>query len=134
MTHLRTILCAAAALSVTAASCGSSSDDAGGDAQAVLTELESLRPGERLIKSSRVPRFSGPYVFRRDYVFRFRQAEAGRVTVALESRRGSRKPPYQLLVDAKARSGTARVAVRGTLHVHVIRATGPYVLRFTPAR
>jgi hypothetical protein len=135
MTRPRAILCVVAAVcSVTAAGCGSSSEDTDGDAQAVLEELESLKPGERLIKSSRAPRFSGPYAFRREYVFHFRQAEAGRVTVALESQRGSRKRPYQLLVDADARSGTARVAVRGTLHVHVIRAAGPYVLRFTPAR
>lgn len=119
---------------VAAIGCGSSADETAtpaGDADAILRDIKALKPGERLVKSSRVPRFSGPYTFRRGYVFRWQQADGGRLTVALESRRGSRQQPYQLF-DGTGRSGARRVTVQGRLHVHVLKASGPYVLRFTP--
>ena len=132
---IRRALAAGLAVAVLPAlGCGSSADDAdapAGDAGAIIQELKGLKPGERLVKSSRVPRFSGPYAFKRGYVFRWQQTDGGRLTVALESRRGSRQQPYQLF-NGTGRSGARRVTVRGRLHVHVLEASGAYVLRFTP--
>jgi hypothetical protein len=130
------LLVAAAA----AGGCGSSSDDGSGEAAKVVRQLESLQRGEFLIQGMTAPRILGPYVFKPGgYVFRFEQQGAGeseekRLIVALESTPGSRAEPYQLLVDSGRGSGTKGVSLSGKLYVHVVRAPGDYVLRFTPER
>lgn len=131
------LLLAAAA----AGACGSSSDDDGsGEAGKVVRQLESLQRGEFLIQGMTAPRVLGPYVFKPGgYVFRFeqqgaRESEEERLIVALESTPGSRAEPYELLVDSGRGSGTKGVSLSGKLYVHVVRAPGDYVLRFTPKR
>jgi hypothetical protein len=120
--------------------CGSSSDDGSGEAAKVVRELQSLEKGEILIQGMSAPRILGPYVFKPGgYVFSFEQPGAGeseqkRLIVALESRPRSRSHPYQLLVDSGRGSGTKGVSMSGKLYVHIVRATGDYVLRFTPKR
>jgi hypothetical protein len=118
------------------AGCGGSgsSDAASSDAQEVVKELRSLRAGEIVIKGSS-PRAYGPYTLEPGgYVFRFEQQAEGpaKIMVALESKRGSRAEPYELLVDSEAPSGTRRVGLTGKLYVHVVRAEAGYELRFTP--
>ena len=118
------------------AGCGSSAETAGdssGDAGSIVQDLKALKPGEHLIKSTRVPRFSGPYTLGTRYVIRWEQESAGPLAVALESRRGSDRPPYQLF-EATGRSGTGHVTVSGRLHVHILRASGAYEVRLTPTR
>ena len=119
--------------------CGSSSDDDGsGDAAKVVQQLESLQRGEFLIQGMTAPRVLGPYVFKPGgYVFRFeqqgaRESEEERLIVALESTPGSRAEPYELLVDSGRGAGTKGVSLSGKLYVHVVHASGDYVLRFTP--
>ena len=128
---------AAAAILALGAGCGGSgSDEAESpDAQKVVQELESMREGEIVIKGSS-PRAYGPYTLEPGgYVFRFEQESEGpaRILVALESKRGSRTKPYELLVDSEAPSGRRRVGLSGKLYVHVMRADAEYELRFTPA-
>jgi hypothetical protein len=127
---------AAAVIAAVAGGCGGSEpdDSADADAQEVVKELESLREGEIVIKGSST-RAYGPYTLEPGgYVFRFEQQADGpaRILVALESKRGSRAEPYELLVDSQAPSGTRRVALSGKLYVHVVRAEAEYELRFTP--
>lgn len=123
-----------------AGGCGSSSDDGSGEAAEVVEQLKSLKPGEILIQGMTAPRVAGPYDFKPGgYVLRFEQpgardGEQERLTVALESKPRSRAEPYQLLVDSSRRSGTEKVSLSGKLYVHVVRAPGDYVLRFTPNR
>ena len=130
-----------AALLVAAAvagGCGSSSDDVSGEAEKVVSQLDSLQEGEILIRGMSAPRILGPYVFKPGgYVVNFEQPGAGeseqkRLIVALESTPRSRSHPYQLLVDSGRGSGTKGVSMSGKLYVHIVRATGDYVLRFTP--
>lgn len=128
------LLLAAAA----AAGCGSGSDDGSGEVATVLGQLKSLRKGEIVIQGITSPRVIGPYVFKPGgYALRFEQPGApksnrGRLVVALESKPRTRAQPYQLLVNSDRRSGTKGVSVSGKLYVHVVRAPGDYVLRFTP--
>jgi hypothetical protein len=120
-----------------AAACGSdskSSGDAARELDEIVALLESVKKGEIVIKGLRSPSFEGPYTFKRGgYVFRFERTEGGdgQLVVSLESRRGSRREPYQALVDTSDRSGRMDVAVRGRLYVHIV-SDGPYLLRFTP--
>lgn len=122
--------------------CGSSSDDdnAGGEAAKVIEQLKSLRRGEILIQGLTAPRIAGPYNFKPGgYVLHFeqpsaREGEQKPLTVALESTPRSRANPYELLVDSRRGSGTKAVTLSGKLYVHVVRAPGEYVLRFTPKR
>ncbi|MBA3365271.1 MAG: hypothetical protein H0U03_05730 [Actinobacteria bacterium] len=99
-----------------------------------------MHRGEILIQGLTAPRTVGPYVFKPGgYVFRFeqpgaRESDQKRLVVALESTPRSRAQPYQLLVDSGRGSGTKGVSVSGKLYVHVVRAPGDYVLRFTPKR
>jgi hypothetical protein len=127
---------AAAVILAFGAGCGGSgsSDAESPDAQEVVAELESLQEGEIVIKGSS-PRAYGPYTLKPGgYVFRFEQQAEGpaRILVALESKRGSRAEPYELLVDSEAPSGMHRVGLSGKLYVHVVRADAEYELRFTP--
>jgi hypothetical protein len=128
------LLVAAAA----AGGCGSSSDDGSGEAEKVVQQLGSLQRGEILIQGMTAPRVVGPYVFKPGgYVLHFEQPGAGeseeeRLIVALESTPGSRAQPYQLLVDSGSGSGRKEVSMSGKLYVHVVRAPGDYLLRFTP--
>jgi hypothetical protein len=123
-----------------AGGCGSSSDDGSGEVTKVIGQLKSLRKGEILIQGMTSPRVIGPYAFKPGgYVLRFEQpgapeSERERLVVALESKPRTRAQPYQLLVDSDRGSGTKGVSVSGKLYVHVVRAPGDYVLRFTPRR
>ena len=121
-----------------AGGCGSSSDDVSREAEKVVQQLDSLQRGEILIQGMTAPRVVGPYVFKPGgYVLRFeqpgaRESEEKGLIVALESKPGSRAQPYQLLVDSGRESGTKEVSVSGKLYVHILRAPGDYLLRFTP--
>jgi hypothetical protein len=118
-----------------ASGCGSQSGDSSGDARKVVKQLKSLRKGEILIQGTSAPRVLGPYEFKAGgYVFSFQHGEADgeRLTVALESQPQSRARPYQLLVDSDRGSGTSSVSLTGKLYVHVVDASGEYLLRFRP--
>jgi hypothetical protein len=105
---------------------------------ALLQQLRSVKKGEVLIIGKKPIRFGGPYSFRRGgYVFRYTQNagdKGGRphLRVSLESRRGSRQKPYQLVVDTNRRRGRAPVRISGRLFVHVVTSSPSYLLRFTP--
>jgi hypothetical protein len=124
-----------------AGGCGSNNQGAGdatGDIQAIVGQVRHAKPGEILIIGRRPVRFSGPYMFvHGGYVLRFRQAASRgepRLRISLESRRASRRMPYQSLVDTKRPQGRAVVTVGGRLFVHVVTNSSSYVLRFTPKR
>jgi hypothetical protein len=122
-------------LAAAAAGCGSQSGDSKREAEQVVKQLTSLQKGEILIQGTSAPRVIGPYDFRAGgYVFSFehRKADGERLTVALESKRNSRAQPYQLLVDSDRSAGTSSVSLSGKLFVHVVNASGEYVLRFRP--
>jgi hypothetical protein len=115
--------------------CGSQSDSGEGEADQVVKQLTSLQRGEILIQGTSAPRVIGPYDLKAGgYVFSFehREAEGERLTVALESKPKSRARPYQLLVDSDRSAGTSAVSLSGKLYVHVVNASGEYVLRFRP--
>ena len=138
MSARRRAFVAVSVLAVLTAGCGGSAsgDAESPEAQEVVKELGALRPGEIVIKGSS-PRAYGPYTLEPGgYVFRFEQQADGpaRILVALESKRGSRAEPYELLVDSDAGSGRRRVALSGKLYVHVLSAAAEYELRFTPRR
>jgi hypothetical protein len=126
----------AALVMLLAAGCGGGAESESDEAQRVLGEIQSLQAGEILIRGIATPRTTGPYTFKPGgYVLRFEQTGDGdRIVVALESRPNSQRDPYQRLVDAAARSGSAQVGVSGKLYVHVLSAAGDYTLRFTPKR
>lgn len=118
-----------------AGGCGGSSDDPGAEAQDVLQNLKSLKPGEIMIQGQRREKFSGPYALRPGgYVMGFeRVGERGNLTVLLESTRGSKQPPYQLLLaDSGQKTGRREVTLSGKVYVHVKSTADGYVLRFTP--
>ena len=115
--------------------CGGSNEDAGAEADEIVKNLKALKPGEILIQGQRRERFSGPYTLQRGgYVLQFRrEGEKGDLTVALESQRGSKQPPYQLLLaDSDQRAGRREVTLSGKLYVHVMSTAEGYTLRFTP--
>jgi hypothetical protein len=125
-----------------AAGCGAKSGGSqhgdGLDTTALLKQLRNVKKGEILIIGQKPVRFSGPYSFRGGrYVFRFTQrgGEASvrpHLRVSLESRRGSRQKPYQLVVDTDRVRGQAPVRISGRLFVHVVTSSPSYLLRFTP--
>lgn len=132
--------CAAvvAAVLVFAPGCGGAgNDDASGEAEEIVEQLQSLKKGEILIQGMS-PRVYGPYALGSGgYVLHFEQAASGdpaRLVVALESKPDSRAAPYQQLVDSKDQAGTRRVTMSGKLYVHVVAAEGRYELRLTPNR
>jgi len=115
--------------------CGGSNEDAGAEADEIVKNLKALKPGEILIQGQRREKFSGPYTLRRGgYVLHFqREGERGNLTVALESQRGSKQPPYQvLLADSEQRAGSREVTLSGKLYVHITSTADGYVLRLTP--
>ena len=115
--------------------CGGSNEDAGAEADEIVKNLKALKPGEILIQGQRRERFSGPYTLRRGgYVLQFRrEGESGNLTVALESQRGSKRAPYQLLLaDSDQKAGRREVTLSGKLYVHVTSTADGYMLRFTP--
>jgi hypothetical protein len=114
------------------AACGSDEDEGAAEAQKVVEDIQSLREGEILIKGSK-PRIYGPYDFERaGYDLRFEHGSGARLVVTLESERETERPPFQLVVDTTARTGTGQVTVHGKLYVHVRASRGAYTLRFTP--
>ena len=121
-----------------AAKSGGSQQPEGLDTTALLKQLQNVKKGEVLIIGQKPVRFSGPYSFRsRRYLFRFKQraSEAGNqphLRVSLESHRGSRQKPYELVVDTSRLAGRASVTISGRLFVHVLTSSPSYVLRFTP--
>jgi hypothetical protein len=127
---------ALAVLCAFAAGCGGSNHDASLEANEVIRNLKSLKPGEILIQGERREKFSGPYTFKAgDYLFRFRRlGDSGRLTVSLESRRGSKQKPYELLVDTDRQAGRRNVTVKGKRYVYILSTADGYVLRFTPHR
>jgi hypothetical protein len=129
---------AAVALSgVLVAGCGGSgSEEPSGEVQQLGEEIKSLTAGEILIKGLRSPKFSGPYRFQPGgYVLRYSQ-EGGSpgLSVSLESQRGSKREPYQLVIDTDRAAGRTAVDARGRLYVHVVSSADSYELRFTPKR
>ena len=118
------------------AGCGGSKDDASSEANEVIRNLKSLKPGEFLIQGQRREKFSGPYTFKPGgYLFRFRRlGDSGRLTVSLETRRGSKRAGYKLLVDTERAMGTRSVPVKGKRYVHIVSSADGYLLRFTPKR
>lgn len=133
----RSSLFAIALLCALAAGCGGSSDDeASSEANEVIRNFKSLKPGEILIQGERREKFSGPYTFKTGgYLLRFRRlGDSGRLTVSLESRRGSQQEPYQLLVDGDRQQGRRTVTVEGKRYVHILSSADGYVLRFTPTQ
>jgi hypothetical protein len=126
-----------AVLAVVASGCGGSEGNEDAEAEAVISRLKSLKPGEILIQGQRKEKFSGPYTLRKGgYVLRFqRMGDEGRVTVSLESKRGSRQQPYELVLDDFDRQAAQRsVTVTGKVYVHVQSSADGYLLRFTPKR
>jgi len=119
-----------------AAGCGGSKDGASLEANEVIRNLKSLKPGEILIQGERREKFSGPYTFKPGgYLFRFRRlGDSGRLTVSLETRRGSKRAGYKLLVDTERAMGTRSVPVKGKRYVHIVSSADGYLLRFTPKR
>jgi hypothetical protein len=116
-----------------AGGCGSDSEDSSDEAQKIVQQLKSLRRGEIFIQGMS-PRVVGPYDFKPGgYIFTFDQAaRSGGLTVALESKPRSRAQPYQLLVKSARASGTRPISLSGRLYVHIVDASGTYVLRFRP--
>ena len=115
--------------------CGGSNEDTGAEADEIVKNLKALKPGEILIQGQRREKFSGPYTLKRGgYVLRFqREGEDGNLTVALESQRGSKQPPYQLVLDdSHQRTGSREVKLSGKLFVHITSTADGYQLRFTP--
>lgn len=115
--------------------CGGSNEDAGAEANEIVKNIKALKPGEILIQGQRREKFSGPYILRGGgYVLRFqREGEDGNLTVALESQRGSKQPPYQLLLDdSDQKAGRREVTLSGKLYVHITSTADGYVLRLTP--
>ena len=115
------------------------SEKAGGlDTTALLKQVQNVRKGEVLIIGQKQVRFSGPHLFHGGrYVFRFTQRarEDGHqphLRVSLESRRGSRQKPYEVVVNTRRAAGRAVVSINGRLFVHVVTSSASYVLRFTP--
>jgi hypothetical protein len=125
-----------ALLCALAAGCGGSNDDVSSEANEVIRNLKSLKPGEILIQGQRREKFSGPYTFMPGgYVFRFRRlGDSGRLTVSLESQRGSKGQGYKLLLDTDRAAGRRSVPVTGKRYVHILSSADGYVLRFTPKR
>ena len=126
-----------ALVSVGAIGCGSEKDDGSAEAREVIQEIESLRPGEILIKGSSAPRVYGPYDFRNGgYRVRFehgRPEETPRRLVVAVSQKpdGTAKQPT---IDSTSARGTATVTTHGRVYVAVREATAPYVIRFIPRR
>jgi hypothetical protein len=117
--------------------CGGSKEDSGAEVDEIVKNLKSLKPGQILIQGKRKEKFSGPYTLRRGgYVLQFeRVGESGSLTVALESQRGSKQPPYKiLLADSSQTAGRRDVTLSGRFYVHVVSTADGYVLRFTPKR
>jgi hypothetical protein len=114
--------------------CGGSNEDAGPEVDEIVKNLKALKPGEILIQGQRREKFSGPYTLRRGgYTLQFQREGDGKLTVALESQRGSKQPPYQLLLnDSHQRTGSRKVTLSGKLYVHITSTADGYVLRFTP--
>lgn len=115
--------------------CGGSNGGAGAEADQIVKNLQALKPGEIMIQGQRREKFSGPYTFRRGgYILSFeRVGENGNLTVSLESQRGSKQRPYQLLLaDSGQQAGRREVTLSGKLYVHVTSTAEGYVLRFTP--
>ena len=125
-----------ALLCALAAGCGGSKDDARSEANEVIRNLKSLKPGEILIQGQRREKFSGPYTFKPGgYLLHFRRlGDSGRLTVSLEKRRGSKQGGYELLVETERAMGTRSVPVKGKRYVHIISSADGYLLRFTPKR
>ena len=117
-----------------AGGCGGSNEDAGAEADQILKDLKALKPGEILIQGQRREKFSGPYILRRGgYVLQFEREGDGKLTVALESKRGSKQPPYQvLLADSEQKAGRREITLSGKFYVHTTSTADGYVLRFTP--
>jgi hypothetical protein len=134
---LGALLATVATTASIAAGCGGSGADEKEEAQEIVQTFKSLKRGEFLIQGRRSEKFSGPYRLRRGgYLLRFRRlGDDGRVTVALESQRGSRQRPFQLvLTDFDGGTAQRKVTVSGTFYVHVTSSADGYVLRFTPRR
>ena len=131
-----TLVLAVALVAGLAAGCGDSSDDVSAEANEVIRNLKSLKPGEFFIQGQRRERFSGPYTFKAGgYVFSFRRlGDSGRLTVSLESHRGSMQEPYTPVVNTDRAAGTRSLTVEGKRYVHVSSSADGYVLRFTPKR
>ena len=129
-------LLALVALVGLAAGCGGSGAGSSPEAQQVIKNFKSLKPGQFLIQGMRHEKFSGPYLFKPGgYVLQFRQhGGSPQLTVALESHRGSTKKPYQLLTDTDQAAGRAQVTISGRLYVHVRSSADEYVLHFSPKR
>jgi hypothetical protein len=123
-----------ALLCALAAGCGGSNDDVSSEANEVIRNLKSLKPGEFLIQGQRREKFSGPYTFKPGgYLLRFRRlGDSGRLTVSLESQRGSKDSGYKLLVDTERAMGTRSVPAKGKRYVHIVSSADGYLLRFTP--
>ena len=128
------LLLAVVSLAILAGGCGGSNEDPGPEVDEIVKNLKALKPGEILIQGQRREKFSGPYTFRRGgYVLQFQRRGEGDLTVALESRRGSKQPPYQvLLADSEQQAGRREVTLSGKLYVHTTSTADGYVLRFTP--
>jgi hypothetical protein len=128
-------LLAVVSLAGLVAGCGGSNGDAGAEADQIVKNLQALKPGEIMIQGQRREKFSGPYTFRRGgYILSFeRVGENGNLTISLESRRGSKQRPYQLLLaDSGQKAGRREVTLSGKLYVHITSTAEGYVLRFTP--
>ena len=126
----------ALALLCAVSGCGGSNDDGSSEADQVISNLKALKPGEILIQGQRSEKFSGPYTFKPGgYSLLFRRlGDSGRLAVSLESQRGSKQKPYELLVDTDRATGRRTVAVKGKRYVHITSSADGYVLRFTPKR
>jgi len=129
------IILAVASLAGFLVGCGGSNEDAGPEADEIVKNLKALKPGEILIQGQRREKFSGPYTLRRGgYVLHFqREGKSGNLTVALESQRGSKQLPYQvLLADSDQKAGRREFTLSGKLYVHITSTADGYELRFTP--
>jgi hypothetical protein len=126
-----------AALALVASGCGGSDGNEDAEAQAVISKLKSLKPGEILIQGQRKEKFSGPYTLRKGgYVLRFqRMGDEGSVTVSLESKKGSPQQPYELVLeDFDGPAAKRNVTLTGKVYVHVRSSADGYVVRLTPRR
>jgi hypothetical protein len=135
MTRVAQVGLVAVAVAVAIGCGGSGSDNAQRpEAQEVVEELQSLRKGEIVIKGTS-PRAYGPYTLKPGgYVLTFEQegADPSRIVVALESKPGSRRKPYALVVNSTDRMGKRAVGITGRLYVRVVSAEAEYELHLLP--
>jgi hypothetical protein len=99
-------------------------------------------PGVIVLHSTTVPQTFGPITFKPGgYRFRFSQAgnnggypwnQSTSFVVDVTSKPNTFNPPYELLVNASAKTGSKMMTVSGRLYVEVSSGDNAFVITFTP--